>query len=86
MSLAYLYIISMLVYHTVFVCNPQWSLVQGASVNRAILQHMTFLKSPDSLTHPVYLCFILYFSDMFYIQWFCNPLDLLNENKIQYNN
>jgi hypothetical protein len=33
----------------------------------------------------VYLYFILYFSDMFYIQWFCNPLDLLNENEIQYN-
>jgi hypothetical protein len=27
----------------------------------------------------------IYFSDMFYIQWFCNPLDWLNENEIQYN-
>jgi hypothetical protein len=33
----------------------------------------------------LYLHFILYFSDMFYIQWFCNPLDLLNENEIQYS-
>ena len=62
-------IASALVYHVVLVWGPQWSLV-----------YLCFLYY-----FLVYLYFILYFSDMFHIQWFCNPLDLLNENKIQYN-
>lgn len=54
--------------------------------------HIAFICNPQwSL---VYLCFLLYscififhtvFFDMFCMHWFCNPSDLLNESKIQYN-
>ena len=35
------------------IYSYHWAIVEGASVNRAILLFMMFLKSPDSLTHPV---------------------------------
>lgn len=36
-----------------------------------------FIRNPQ--WYLVYLYFIFIFFDMFYIQWLCNPLGLLNE-------